>query len=48
MKEMRTEIQIVSRTEQFDIMFKQSKAVYNVANYIRRQAFDYHYWKKWK
>ena len=46
MKEMRTETQIVSRTEQFNIMFKQSKAVYNVANYIRRQAFDYHYWNK--
>ena len=46
MKEVRTETQIVKRTKQFNIMFKQSKAVYNVANYIRRQAFDYHYWNK--
>ena len=46
MKEVRTEIQIVKRTKQFDIMFKQSKALYNTANYIRRQAFDYHYWDK--
>lgn len=46
MKEVRTEIQIVRRTKQFNIMFKQSKAVYNVANYIKRQAFDYHYWNK--
>ena len=46
MKKIRTETHIVSRTEQFNIMFKQSKAVYNVANYIRSQAFDYHYWQK--
>ena len=46
MKEMRTEIQIVKRTKKFNIMFKQSKALYNVANYIKRQAYDYHYWNK--
>ena len=46
MKEMRTETQIVSRTKQFNIMFKQSKALYNVANYIKRQNFDYYYWQK--
>ena len=43
MKEIRTETQIVSRTKQFNIMFKQSKALYNVANYIKRQNFDYYY-----
>ena len=46
MKEIRTETQIVSRTKQFNIMFKQSKALYNVANYIKRQNFDYYYWNK--
>ena len=46
MKEIRTETQIVSRTKQFNIMFKQSKALYNTANYIKRQAYDYHYWDK--
>ena len=48
MKEIRTETQIVRRTKQFNIMFRQSKALYNVANYIKRQAYDYHYWKKMK
>ena len=46
MKEIRTETQIISRTEQFNIMFRQSKALYNVANYIKRQNFDYYYWNK--
>lgn len=46
MKEIRTETQIVRRTKQFNIMFKQSKDLYNVANYIKRQAYDYHYWQK--
>ena len=46
MKEIRTETQIVKRTKQFNIMFKQSKALYNVANYIKRQNFDYYYWQK--
>lgn len=45
-KELRVEIHIVKRTKQFNIMFKQSKAAYNVANYVMRQAFDYRYWKK--
>ena len=46
MKVLRTETQIVSRTKQFNIMFKQSKALYNTANYIKRQNFDYYYWDK--
>lgn len=38
------EKQIVNRTEEFNAMFKQSKALYNMWNYIMRQWFKYHYW----
>lgn len=43
---MLTETHIVNRTQKFNIMFKQSKALYNSWNYLMKQAYEYHYW--WK